>query len=703
MADEFCSLNNISNPGIIHPLTYNASVTGLTPQMINNLTTGAKTISQIPVHYFWQAPEFWIGLAAGVILGSIVTFTIIKIIKSTRVRSQAKKLSNVTPDKASPADYSHWISRLNLGPSDIIHMKGLMRKLGKAVSLIIGQNFLPSALLTPQQRQDLLGAEDYSTIAKDASNASIAKKDVVVTFNPMDGGLGSNIIRESYLEETLGRPKDDPKTGRAKIGAKATDFYFINRRFKGKDINGKAKFFKISLSIAEMKLLRVINDASYFAKAFFQPLVSSESAPSYVNLLNSIYLPDRIDENITKKRTYRQIMEEKGVKLYEQPDEMLYQMDLPIIDLETGNLTDTTNVVDATKDKYTAPGGHGQWGVMLLYEALDSRQPSGDDKVHIRVFYNGDGVANFPDASILGWMAKNKVAIVMVSTTKAGLDRKGGQIGVQRLENRSFRVQMLELAQAKKPGKENEQLFYSIGLPGKQTVLGKDVLGDLTKDYTYTNEAGGRYFNTNLALINDSILGPILQKLSRLSNIEFEGERLSGRELIERIISPDLIENVKEKKDGKKYTQLEGAIGSCLLNLNAFFSATKDPRVKAILQETLGSSDKKLLRIVNVDITKRTRFFTPIKNAFDYWLQAYSDYYKIYSRRWTLIDRRKGQVPPLVELNSYKKDGSNQITLDKDKQKVSDKFYDDVQNVINSFGRASTRKLNSLTITERYP
>ncbi|MFA5350852.1 MAG: UTP--glucose-1-phosphate uridylyltransferase, partial [Candidatus Omnitrophota bacterium] len=386
-------------------------------------------------------------------------------------------------------------------------------------------------------------------------------------------------------------------------------------------------------------------------------------------------------------------MEEKGIKLAygDNNGVMLYQMDLPIIDIETGELTDESMAPEGQRksDKYTAPGGHGQWGVRLLYEALNFKQPEGDNNSYIRAFYNGDGISNFPDASILGWMARNNIAIIMISTTKAGLDKKGGQIGIQRLDNGTFRIQMLELAQAKKPGKDHEKLFYTIGLEGTLEVQGKDILGkSIDKDHVYVNQSDGQYFNTNIALINYSVLAPILQAISEEENVDFEGEILTGKELIERIISPDLIENVKDKKDGKKYTQLEGAIGSSLLNLNAFMSSRNNP----------------ILRVVNVPTSLRTYFFTPVKSAFDFWFQAYSDYYKINAEEWSLKDSAESQVPPSVNLTSVKKDENNQPILvkdDKDSKTQDDNFWADVQNVINSFGEASTRHLSSLDISGR--
>ena len=363
---------------------------------------------------------------------------------------------------------------------------------------------------------------------------------------------------------------------------------------------------------------------------------------------------------------------------------MLYQANLSIIDLSNNN---------QLTDKYTAPGGHGQWGVRLLHGAL-TFDVSQDDKTYIRAFYNGDGIANFPDASIIGWMAKEKAAIVMISTTKAGLDKKGGQIGIQKFsDGTKDRVQMLELAQAKKLSKEHEELFYSIGLSGKEMVAGVDKDGNPCE---YTNQAGKQFFNTNIALINYTILAPILQELTLLDEVEFEGKPLSGKDLVERIITPDLIENVKDKDDGKKYTQLEGAIGSALLNLNAFFTTSKDPGVKAILE---WHDIDRLLRIVNVGIDKRTRFFTPVKFSWDYWFLAYSDFYELDARNWSLINTEKGKTPPALNIITiYKKDKEGNLILDKEGNPQEEKFYQDVHNCIDCFGNTSAKYLTSLTI-----
>jgi hypothetical protein len=135
-----------------------------------------------------------------------------------------------------------------------------------------------------QGLEDSLAVENYDDIAADASNR-LAASDVVITFNPMDGGLGTSVKRERYLEETLSRPKDDPKTGRARLGAKATDLYFTFE-VQGKDAKGNPKTFEKTVSIAEIKLLRVLKDAILYRQAIFQPLVNDDSAPSYRKLLD---------------------------------------------------------------------------------------------------------------------------------------------------------------------------------------------------------------------------------------------------------------------------------------------------------------------------------------------------------------------------------------------------------------------------------
>ena len=67
------------------------------------------------------------------------------------------------------------------------------------------------------------------------------------------------------------------------------------------------------------------------------------------------------------------------------------------------------------------------------------------------------------------------------------------------------------------------------------------------------------------------------------------------------------LQEKKEKKDheqgGKKFIQLEGAIGSCILNLDRYF------RTKF---------KKKVVRLLNLEKENREKFFLPIKKFSDF-------------------------------------------------------------------------------------
>ncbi|MCD6094035.1 MAG: UTP--glucose-1-phosphate uridylyltransferase, partial [Candidatus Omnitrophica bacterium] len=495
--------------------------------------------------------------------------------------------------------------------------------------LIIGKNFFPSALLNESQRQELLGAIEYSDLAQDPENQEAAKN-AILLCNPMDAGLGSSVVREEYLKriwQQIGR------TGKAKLGAKGTDLYF-DVVLKGFDKKGNEIEIPERLSITELKYLQAITTASNYGEVIIQELVNNESEPFIKKFFDTIFILDRIDERIpqNKKRTYKKIIEQ--IPNLEITEDFIIQASLPTIDLQTGLLTTERD----------APGGHGQLGTMVLEKALNKELPQ--DKVLIQTIYNGDGPNNFVDASIVGWMARNDIPIVMISTTKTELDRKGGEIGVEYLKDGKVRTQMLERAQAIENGQEG--WFYRIGLPGDK--------GD-------EGEAYKQYFNTNTALVNYSVLTPFLKELYAVI----------GKEKFAEIISPDLISNVK-KQNGKEFTQLEGALGSALLNLNSFIQTTDNPKVNLLLKKY---NLDRLLYIVNVDRTHRNEFFTPVKFAYDFWFYAYSDHFKVNTQTWKLENLRIGHLPAFEDMDEY---------------------YKDVQNCIDAFGRASTIDLNSLSI-----
>jgi hypothetical protein len=148
-----------------------------------------------------------------------------------------------------------------------------------------------------------------------------------------------------------------------------------------------------------------------------------------------------------------------------------------------------------------------------------------------------------------------------------------------------------------------------------------------------------------------------------------------GKEEFAKIITPDLIENEKEE-EGRKFVQLEGALGSVILNLNRFV-ANNDEAMKQ--WKEISGSDQ-FLRIVNLNIDERTEFFTPIKYAFDFWMQAYSDHFAINPSTWRLENARPSHLPKVSD------------------SLVQNPYYMDVQNVVEAFGHASTLGVDDLDI-----
>jgi len=70
-----------------------------------------------------------------------------------------------------------------------------------------------------------------------------------------------------------------------------------------------------------------------------------------------------------------------------------------------------------------------------------------------------------------------------------------------------------------------------------------------------------------------------------------------------------------ERGQLKNYIQLEGTLASVLLNLDGYLSTTDHPKVKDILKRygfTDLNGNVRFLSIINVDIEKRIKKFSPI-------------------------------------------------------------------------------------------
>ncbi|MCF7874751.1 MAG: UTP--glucose-1-phosphate uridylyltransferase [Candidatus Omnitrophica bacterium] len=504
---------------------------------------------------------------------------------------------------------------------DILYLYALYQKFWQEdKELKIGHNFIPAALLSEKERVKELNVVDYQRIKNDSSLDKIAKE-VTLVCNPMDGGLGSSLQRLNYLRKIW---KETERKGKPHLGAKGEDLYF----------EIKIKNFNQKISVTEIKYLQAIQAASFYNKIIIQELVNEESIDSINEFLDeTTNFWDRVDDDKeNKKLTYRELIaKNRKIKL---ADKMIIQASLPTIDKKNNQLT----------TKRVAPGGHGQLGSMALGEAAQAELSSAEKL--IRVIYNGDGPNNFPNQRIVGFMAKNKIPIIMITSTKTPIDQKGGQIGLELTENQGKKPQILELAQAEEQGQRD--VFRKIGIKGFE----KSVYGEAEK----------QYFNTNIALINYSIISPFLKDLYKLV----------GPQKFSKVISPDLIKN--EKIQNKKtYIQLEGALASTLLNLTGFIKTTKDKKVKKLIKK---HNINNFLVIVNIDKKERTKFFTPIKYAWDFWFYAYSDHFKLNTDNFKLKNLKPGSLPSFD----------------------LDPFYQDLENCLDAFGRASTIDLDFLTI-----
>ncbi len=523
-----------------------------------------------------------------------------------------------------------FVKQLPLAAFDAGYLRGLYAKFQQSFKGVkegvtaaipkIGDNFIPSALMSKFDRERVLGTRDYETQIRLPQYLSAAKE-VVLWSNPMNGGLGTSVARQRYLWQNFNREN---------LGAKATDLYYPLDLF-GFDERGSSVIMREHVSIVELQLLQALSQDGAYRMHKIQSFVNDESKVPMENFLNTVYLFDRLDERPGKeKRTYRQMFSQG--RQVAASEELLLQAVLPVIDSETGLLT----------DEFLAPGGHGQLGTQLLQEAPFLSLPK--EGVQIRALFNGDGVNNEPDPYVAGWMAQERIPIAMVTTTRTPLDAKGGIMGIFLGTLKRGVAAILEIAQAKEAGQE--ALFLVLGLT--------------------EGDRGGQFFNTNTALTNDTLLSPFLREL----------KHIIGAEKFAEVTTPDLIQNKKEKgPDKKKVIQMEGALGSALLNLNRFVTTTDDMRVKELMRKY---GFDRLVYFVNFGANARINAFTPVKYSWDHWLYAYSGHFSVDPNTWRLVNNVGSHLPGFTGM---------------------DKYYEGVQNMIDSFGRANVNQLDEISIT----
>ena len=278
--------------------------------------------------------------------------------------------------------------------------------------------------------------------------------------------------------------------------------------------------------------------------------------------------------------------------------------------------------------EHQAPAGHGLFAFEALQAALDPDALPACPGLDLMIALgNGEDLGSGPDKYMIAWMEQQQIPIMMATTAKTKVDLKGGQIALFADGPETY-LGILEKAQAEHSGQG--ALFESLGLrPQDRTA----------------------YFNTNMAVLNMAVLVPKLQKL--VQEI--------GRQAYLDIITPDVILNAKGSS-AHPYYQLEGAMGSVLLNLDRFW------------RRYYG---KPLVHLVNIELDHRTSFFSPLKTAFDFFLQFYSDRFHFNQETFRPINNRPGKFPGVV---------------------LEDKFYKEVDNVLLAFAKTSTVDLEHLTI-----
>lgn len=214
--------------------------------------------------------------------------------------------------------------------------------------------------------------------------------------------------------------------------------------------------------------------------------------------------------------------------------------------------------------KRLAPAGHAFLGFHILMDIF----LSDTNNTEILSIGNGEDLNSSADEKIVSWVCSNEIPIVMITTTKLEKDKKGGQISLVKEDQSSF-VTIVEKAQAEKANQLS--YFEEIGLRENDEES---------------------LFNTNIVLINKKSLKTKFNKFIKY----IEADEFMN------IISPDLIKNIKSQ-DGENFIQLEGAIGSTLLNLDKYFRLNfKTP----------------LISFLNLDSRERENFFIPIKKMEDF-------------------------------------------------------------------------------------
>tara|TARA_B110001454_G_scaffold106457_1_gene100226 strand:+ start:66700 stop:68604 length:1905 start_codon:yes stop_codon:yes gene_type:complete len=448
---------------------------------------------------------------------------------------------------------------------------------------------------------------DYASIAAKKADYEAATPEVKFWVKKLMAGTGSGIVRVEFLKEIYQKLG---KTGSVKIGSKGTDLH------AEVEIDGQVHI----LNIAELQILQLLAQSDKYKQVIFHDVVSNETQASIETTWSK-------RSSLLDGKTLSDVAAEKG----EVRSGPTVQFHIPTIG-ESGSLT---------KERL-APAGHGLFAIEAVYATLNNKLPkTKKGESLIGVIGNGEDLMSTPSSDIVGWMAKDQLPLVMVTTEKTALDKQGGQIAIGFNSKGQEYVTIVEKAQAetavKKGHTEQMELFAALGLrPNDSKAM----------------------FNTNMVLVNYNALQPKLAMLAKA---------VGGNERLLELIAPDLITNTKKQKgaDGveKAFVQLEGAMGSVVLKLDRLYRET--------------FNGQPLVHFLNIGKDHRTEYFAPIKSGFDFFMQFYSDRFVVDGHAFKIVDQRPGAIP--------------KVTL-------ADDFYKEAANVLKAFKGSKILELDELSI-----
>ncbi|WP_413853723.1 phosphoglycerate kinase, partial [Candidatus Ruminimicrobium bovinum] len=276
-------------------------------------------------------------------------------------------------------------------------------------------------------------------------------KSVDVGVYLMNGGIGSSIEREDYLvsinwyKEQIEKINNSKTTQQEKSKIEEQINKVFNNETSIKNILGnKYESYKSNVELAakaddlyfqyknEAGNTRLISITELKNNSYSQQIKNGEFKTLKETILVS---PDSL-KPVEASIAGNPIMQ-KTLGL-----STLMQEKYPVsrYNEETGNFE-----ILVGKNYPTAPGGHGVWFATIWSQIINNNYDNG----HISFVGNSDALAARPDQSVVGYMEKENVGIVMLAAEREASDAKGGIFGL--FKNR---LTLGEIAQFEAVGQE---------------------------------------------------------------------------------------------------------------------------------------------------------------------------------------------------------------------------------------------------------